>query len=68
MRSCSPRPAVPDAAQVDLVVEVFRMLADPTRVCLLWLLLDDELCVNDLADASGKPQTSVSQPHEDAST
>ena len=44
-----------------LAVEVFRMLADPTRIVLLWLLLDDELSVNDLAAASGKPQSSVSQ-------
>ena len=37
------------------------MLADPTRVTLLWLLLDDELSVNDLSAAAGKAQTSVSQ-------
>jgi DNA-binding transcriptional ArsR family regulator len=37
------------------------MLADPTRITLLWLLLDGELSVNDLASGSGKPQTSVSQ-------
>ncbi len=42
-------------------MEVFRMLADPTRVVLLWLLLDEELPVNELAAGAGKPQTSVSQ-------
>lgn len=61
MQSHSQVRDLPDAAQVDLVVEVFRMLADPTRVCLLWLVLDEELSVNGLAAASGKPQTSVSQ-------
>ena len=44
-----------------LVVEVFRMLADPTRVQLLWALADRELSVNDLADRIGKPGPSVSQ-------
>jgi DNA-binding transcriptional ArsR family regulator len=44
-----------------LVVEVFRMLADATRVQLLWALADRELSVNDLADRIGKPGPSVSQ-------
>lgn len=44
-----------------LVVEVFRMLADPTRVRLLWALVDCELSVNDLAERVGKPAPSVSQ-------
>ena len=37
------------------------MLADPTRVQLLWALADRELSVNDLADRIGKPGPSVSQ-------
>src|SRR3954470_22896240 len=44
-----------------LVVEVFRMLADATRVQLLWALIDGELSVNDLAECVGKPPPSVSQ-------
>jgi ArsR family transcriptional regulator len=32
-----------------LVVEVFRMLSDATRVRLLWALVDRELSVSDLA-------------------
>lgn len=47
--------------QVDLAVEVFRMLADATRVRLLWELLDRELPVNDLAAAVRKPPNAVSQ-------
>jgi len=47
--------------QVDLAVEVFRMLADATRVRLLWALLDQELSVNDLATAIDRQPTSVSQ-------
>ena len=45
----------------DLVVEIFRMLADATRVQLLWALADHELNVNDLATRVGKPAPSVSQ-------
>ena len=37
------------------------MLADGTRVELLWALLDDELPVNELAATLGKPPAGVSQ-------
>lgn len=47
--------------EVDLAVEVFRMLADATRVRLLWALLEGELPVNDLALAVGKSPAAVSQ-------
>jgi DNA-binding transcriptional ArsR family regulator len=47
--------------QAGLIVEVFRMLADATRIQLLWSLIDDELSVNDLAERVGKPAPSVSQ-------
>jgi DNA-binding transcriptional ArsR family regulator len=47
--------------QVDLMVEVFRMLADATRVQVLWALVDREMSVNDLAEHVGKPAPSVSQ-------
>jgi len=51
----------PDREQIDLTVEVFRMLADGTRVELLWALLDHELPVNELAATVGKPPAGVSQ-------
>jgi DNA-binding transcriptional ArsR family regulator len=50
-----------DDDQVRLVVEVFRMLADPTRVRVLWTLVDHELSVNELALRVDKPAPSVSQ-------
>ena len=37
------------------------MLADSTRVRLLWAMLDRELSVNELANLVGKPAPSVSQ-------
>ncbi len=47
--------------QVGLVVEVFRMLADHTRIQVLWALTETELSVNELAERVGKPAPSVSQ-------
>src|SRR5829696_5151484 len=54
------RRSLPDD-QVDLVVESFRMLADGTRVRILWALIGRELSVNELAAEIGKPAASVSQ-------
>src|SRR5215213_9877249 len=49
------------AEQVDLAVEVFRMLADATRVRILWALIGRELSVNELAGEVGKVPATVSQ-------
>ena len=51
----------PDDAFVELAVEVFSMLADPTRVRMILALRDDELSVNHLADIVDKSPTAVSQ-------
>lgn len=47
--------------QASLIVEVFRMLADTTRVQVLWALTDREMSVSELAGHVGKPAASVSQ-------
>src|SRR4051794_36402743 len=47
--------------QVDLAVEAFRMLADGTRIRILWALIDRELSVNELAVQVGKQPAAVSQ-------
>ncbi|MCV7428618.1 ArsR/SmtB family transcription factor [Mycobacterium montefiorense] len=47
--------------RVSLIVDVFRMLADPTRIRVLWALTEGELSVNDLAEKVDKPAPSVSQ-------
>jgi ArsR family transcriptional regulator, zinc-responsive transcriptional repressor len=54
------RSRLPDD-QVDLAVEVFRMLADASRIQLLWALTDRELPVNELAEHIGRPPAAVSQ-------
>jgi ArsR family transcriptional regulator, zinc-responsive transcriptional repressor len=47
--------------QANLIAEVFRMLADATRIRLLFALTGAELSVNELAEKVGKPAPSVSQ-------
>jgi ArsR family transcriptional regulator, zinc-responsive transcriptional repressor len=58
--SVGPLPRIDDD-QAAFIVEVFRMLADATRVQVLWALADRELSVNELAEHVGKPAPSVSQ-------
>jgi ArsR family transcriptional regulator len=48
----------PDTA--NRLAEVFRALSDPTRVRIVSLLADGELCVCDLAAALGMSQSAVS--------
>ncbi len=52
---------LPAEEQVDVAVEVFRMLADATRLRLLWAMRDGEVTVRDLTDTVAKPQALVSQ-------
>jgi DNA-binding transcriptional ArsR family regulator len=54
------RSALP-ADQVALTVEVFRMIAEGTRIQILWALIDREMPVNEIAETVGKPGPSVSQ-------
>lgn len=51
----------PDDQYVELAVEVFAMLADPTRVRLILALRDSELSVNNLAEIVDKSPAAVSQ-------
>lgn len=49
------------ADQVGVTVATFSMLAEPTRVRLLWLLLGGEYGVSELAEMSGSAPSAVSQ-------
>lgn len=62
----SPRPSLvhdgaPDDERLDIASETFRMLADRTRLHLLWLLARGEADVTALAEATGASRTSISQ-------
>jgi DNA-binding transcriptional ArsR family regulator len=56
-----PHPDVPSDAQVNAAVVSFAMLADPTRVRMLWVLRDSESDVATLAAAAGCRPTVASQ-------
>lgn len=51
----------PDAARLDTAAVTFRMLADPTRLHLLWLLTQSPSDVGTLIERTGASRTSVSQ-------
>ncbi|HEY0215615.1 MAG TPA: metalloregulator ArsR/SmtB family transcription factor [Cellulomonas sp.] len=50
-----------DAQYVELAAEVFRLLADPTRIRIILALRDTEQSVNRLAELVDKPPAAVSQ-------
>ncbi len=52
---------MPAAAQVSLASDAFRLLSDPTRIKLLWALLQRESSVSCLAELVGASPTAVSQ-------
>lgn len=52
---------LPAAEQVDTAVTALRMLAEPTRLRLMWLLRDGEHDVGTLAAAVGAARPAVSQ-------
>ena len=51
----------PDSQYVELAVEVFTMLADATRVRIIFALSGGELSVNQLANVVNKTPAAVSQ-------
>lgn len=52
---------MPLEEHVHLAAESLRMLADPTRIKILWALLQGESSVACLADLAGTTPTAVSQ-------
>lgn len=52
---------IPDQDRLTAASETLRMLADPTRLHILWVLTTDEADVSTLTDAVGASRTAVSQ-------
>jgi DNA-binding transcriptional ArsR family regulator len=52
---------MPTEGQVAVATDAFRMLSDPTRIKLLWALLQGESSVSCLAGLVGASPTAVSQ-------
>jgi DNA-binding transcriptional ArsR family regulator len=51
---------LPDQDVAEALARLFKVLGDPTRVRLLWILSMEELCVDDLAQVTGMSQSAVS--------
>lgn len=52
---------LPASSEVSAIAELFKLLGDPTRLRILYALLEaGELCVCDLSAVVGAPETSVS--------
>lgn len=52
---------MPTADQVDGAARALRMLADPTRIKIMWALLQGESSVNSLAELVDSAASAVSQ-------
>ncbi len=50
-----------DEPGAEAAATVFRLLADPTRLSLVWHLREGERSVNELADLVERPSPAVSQ-------
>jgi len=61
MHTDLPDFSMPNEEQANMAAESFRMLADATRVKLLWALLQGESSVTCLAELVGASPTAVSQ-------
>ncbi|MEU6643152.1 metalloregulator ArsR/SmtB family transcription factor [Saccharomonospora sp. NPDC046836] len=61
MHTSLPDFEMPDDGQVHRAADAFRLLSDPTRVKILWALLQGETSVACLAELVGSAPTAVSQ-------
>lgn len=51
---------LPKSSYVESLAELFQALSDPTRIRVLYLLSQKELCVHDLATLTGASQSAIS--------
>ena len=51
---------IPNKDTIDAIAELFMGFADPTRVHILSLLVERELCVTDIAEAVEISQSAIS--------
>ncbi|MDO5151828.1 MAG: metalloregulator ArsR/SmtB family transcription factor [Eubacteriales bacterium] len=52
--------AIPEKETLDAIAELFKGFADSTRVHILSLLVERELCVTDIAEAVELSQSAIS--------
>ena len=51
---------MPDETELDSLAELFKVFGDPTRIRILFVLSETEVCVCDLARALNMTQSAVS--------
>ena len=51
---------MPDDTELDSLAELFKVFGDPTRIRILFVLFETEVCVCDLARALNMTQSAVS--------
>lgn len=51
---------MPDELELDDLAELFKVFGDPTRIRILFILFETEVCVCDLAKALNMTQSAVS--------
>jgi DNA-binding transcriptional ArsR family regulator len=51
---------IPDLVELENRSELFKAISDPTRLKILYLLQDGELCVCEINTALEKPQSTIS--------
>ena len=51
---------MPDETELDSLAELFKVFGDPTRIRILFVLFETEVCVCDLARALNITQSAVS--------
>ena len=51
---------IPEKETIEAIAELFKAFGDPTRVEILSLLMQQERCVGDIAEAVGLSQSAVS--------
>lgn len=51
---------IPEDKQLQDKSEIFKAISDPTRIKILYLLQDGELCVCEITDVLEKPQSTIS--------
>ena len=60
MTDSTPAPAAPDAATMEAMAQLFKALADPTRLRILHFLGDREQAAGDIARALAMSPSAVS--------
>lgn len=51
---------MPDELELDSLADLFKVFGDPTRIRILFILFETEVCVCDLAKALNMTQSAVS--------